>query len=97
MKRQCIILNFCKEVVMQNLNWRQGLYGKMRRDFFYNLVRRQVERIRFTYADRNSELERQLPLDANLIERVLLEGSSQEWWLVSFEHPLSHVGTLQPP
>jgi hypothetical protein len=55
-----------------------------------------VQRIRLTYADHNTEIERQLPLDAELLEKVSLEGSSHEWWLVALERPLSHVGTEFP-
>jgi len=52
-----------------------------------------VERIRVTYADHNSEIERQLPLEAALIEKVELQDSKSEWWLVAFERALLHVGT----
>ena len=55
-----------------------------------------MERIRITYADHNSEIERQLPLDAELVEKVLLEGSPHEWWLVALERSLSHLGTEFP-
>jgi len=55
-----------------------------------------MERIRISYADRNSEIERQLPMDAVLLQKVLLEGSTHEWWLVELERSLSHVGTQFP-
>jgi len=32
-------------------------------------------------------------MDAILLEKVLLEGSTHEWWLVELERSLSHVGT----
>ena len=53
----------------------------------------QVERIRIAYADHNSELQRQLPLDADLVENVALENSPLEWWLVKFERPATYAGT----
>jgi hypothetical protein len=55
-----------------------------------------VERVRITYADHNTEIERQLPLDAELLEKVSLNGSPHEWWLVAFERTLSHVGSEFP-
>jgi hypothetical protein len=55
-----------------------------------------VVRLRISYADHNSEIERQLPLDADLIEKVVLEENSHEWWLVALERPLLHVGTQFP-
>ena len=51
-----------------------------------------MERIRITYADHNTELERQLPLDADLVENVALENSPLEWWLVKFERPVTYAG-----
>ena len=55
-----------------------------------------MKRIRIAYVDHNSEIERQLPVDAELIEKLSLDGSSHEWWLVALERPLSHVGTEFP-
>ena len=55
-----------------------------------------MERIRITYADHNTEIEHQLPLDAQLLEKVSLEDSPHEWWLVALERSLSHVGTEFP-
>ena len=55
-----------------------------------------MERIRVTFVDRNTEIERQLPLDATLVEKVALEDSPSEWWLVAFERALSHVGAEFP-
>ncbi|MHB8744658.1 MAG: hypothetical protein ACYC9L_16270 [Sulfuricaulis sp.] len=55
-----------------------------------------MKRIRITYADHNTEIERQLPLNAELLEKISLEGSSHEWWLVALERPLSHVGIEFP-
>ena len=53
-------------------------------------------RLRISYADHNSEIERQLPLDAELVENVVLEESPLEWWLMKLERPLSHVGLEFP-
>ena len=55
-----------------------------------------MEHIRVTFVDRNTEIERQLPLDASLVEKVALEDSPSEWWLVAFERVLSHVGAAFP-
>ena len=51
-----------------------------------------MERIRVTFVDRNTEVKRQLPLDAALVEKIALEDSPNEWWLVAFERRLLHVG-----
>ena len=55
-----------------------------------------MERIRVSYVDRNTEIERQLPINATLVEKVALEDSKSEWWLVAFERALLHVGAKFP-
>ncbi|MEO7062590.1 MAG: hypothetical protein ABI082_02300 [Dokdonella sp.] len=55
-----------------------------------------MERIRISYFDQNANIEAQMPMNADVIQKTRLEGSSHEWWSVALERPLEHQGASYP-
>jgi hypothetical protein len=55
-----------------------------------------MERVRISYFDQNTEIEPQLPVDAEVLGKATLDGSPHEWWLIGLEQPLRHEGIAYP-
>jgi len=55
-----------------------------------------MEKVRILSGDQNMSLAPQYPVNAEVLDKVKLEGSTHEWWHVALSHPLQHEGTNYP-